>query len=174
VFFLDASTVDTIKSGLKNIALTQSIGSEPEDASHWLSLHQDEWLLIFDNADDPTISLFNYFPSSSSGNILITSRNPQLHVHAPDAHHYISDMEEQDAVELLLASAAQLRTTETEILATEIVKVFVLQIFAILSLILPRFSIVFLLQLFKQVHSLHKLGNSENTSHSMSKTVPSF
>ncbi|KAJ7253969.1 hypothetical protein C8J57DRAFT_621737 [Mycena rebaudengoi] len=123
VFFLDASTVDTIKSGLKNIALTQSIGSEPEDASHWLSSHQDEWLLIFDNADDPTINLFNYFPSSSSGNILITSRNPQLHVHAPDAHHYISDMEEQDAVELLLASAAQLRTTETEILATEIVKV---------------------------------------------------
>ncbi|KAJ7278492.1 hypothetical protein C8J57DRAFT_1577132 [Mycena rebaudengoi] len=122
VFFLDASTINTIKSGLKNIALTRSIGSEHEDASCWLSSREDEWLVIFDNADDPTINLFNYFPQSSCGNILITSRNPRLHVHAPDAHHQISDMEDQDAVELLLASAAEPYTTETEILATEIVK----------------------------------------------------
>ncbi|KAJ7245209.1 hypothetical protein C8J57DRAFT_1679730 [Mycena rebaudengoi] len=78
VFFLDASTIDTIKAGLKNIALTQSIGSNDEDASRWLASSQEEWLLIFDNADDPSIKLFNYFSQSSSGNILITSRNPQL------------------------------------------------------------------------------------------------
>ncbi|KAJ7277393.1 P-loop containing nucleoside triphosphate hydrolase protein [Mycena rebaudengoi] len=122
VFFLDASTIDTIKSGLKNIALTRSIGSEADDASRWLASSQDEWLLIFDNADDPSINLFNYFPQCSSGNILITSRNPQLHIHAPDAHYHISDMEEEDAVRLLLASAVQPGTTETEDLAKDIVK----------------------------------------------------
>ncbi|KAJ7280093.1 hypothetical protein C8J57DRAFT_1712128 [Mycena rebaudengoi] len=122
MFFLDASTIDTIKSGLKNIALTRSIGSDHDDASRWLASHHDEWLLIFDNADDPSINLFNYFPQSSSGNILITSRNPQLYVHAPDSHHHISDMEEEDAVQLLLASAIKPRTMETESLATDIVK----------------------------------------------------
>ncbi|KAJ7289418.1 hypothetical protein C8J57DRAFT_431685 [Mycena rebaudengoi] len=122
VFFLDASGIDTIKNGLKNIALTQSVGSEDEDASRWLASSQDEWLLIFDNADDPSINLFNYFPRSSSGNILITSRNPELYVHAPNSHHHISDMEEEDAVQLLLASAMQPLSTETESLATDIVK----------------------------------------------------
>ncbi|KAJ7272349.1 P-loop containing nucleoside triphosphate hydrolase protein [Mycena rebaudengoi] len=122
VFFLDASTIDTIKSGFKNIALTQSIGSDDEDTSRWLSSHQDEWMLIFDNADNPSINLSKYFPQSSGGNILITSRNPKLHVHAPDSHHHISNMEEKDAVQLLLASAVQPLNTETENLATEIVK----------------------------------------------------
>ncbi|KAJ7278411.1 hypothetical protein C8J57DRAFT_1465521 [Mycena rebaudengoi] len=123
VFFLDASTIDTIKSGLKNIALTRSIGTEDVDVSRWLASRKAEWLLIFDNADDPSINLAHYFPQSSSGNILITSRNPKLHVHAPDAHHHISDMEEEDAVQLLLASAVESHTTETETLAAEIVKV---------------------------------------------------
>ncbi|KAJ7278516.1 hypothetical protein C8J57DRAFT_1503393 [Mycena rebaudengoi] len=122
VFFLDASTIDTIQSGLKNIALTRSFGSEADDASHQLASSLDEWLLIFDNADNPSINLFNYFPQSSKGNILITSRNPQLYVHAPDSHHHISDMEEEDAVGLLLASAMQPLNTETENLARDIVK----------------------------------------------------
>ncbi|KAJ7243975.1 hypothetical protein C8J57DRAFT_1191507 [Mycena rebaudengoi] len=123
VFFLDASTADTLRAGLKNIALTQSIGSNHEDALHWLSSCNKEWLLIFDNADDPKLNLFNFFPQSTHGNILITSRNPQLRVHAPDAHHRISDLEEEAAVQLLLVSAAEPATSENEMLATEIVKV---------------------------------------------------
>ncbi|KAJ7244023.1 hypothetical protein C8J57DRAFT_1725814 [Mycena rebaudengoi] len=123
VFFLDASTADTLRAGLKNIALTQSIGSDHEDALHWLSSCNEEWLLIFDNADDPKLNLFNFFPQSTHGNILITSRNPQLRVHAPDAHHRISDLEEEAAVQLLLVSAAEPATSENEMLATEIVKV---------------------------------------------------
>jgi hypothetical protein len=126
VFFLDASTADTLKAGLKNIALTQSIGSDHEDALRWLASYNKEWLLIFDNADDPKLNLFNFFPQSTHGNILITSRNPQLCVHAPGAHHRISDLEEEAAVQLLLISAAKPATTENEILATEIVKVFAL------------------------------------------------
>ncbi|KAJ7761861.1 P-loop containing nucleoside triphosphate hydrolase protein, partial [Mycena olivaceomarginata] len=123
VFFLDASAADTIQAGLKNIALTRSIGSDHEDASRWLASSNNEWLIIFDNADDPKLNLFNFFPQSTSGNILITSRNPQLRVHAPGAHHRISDLEEEAAVQLLLASAAELATSENEGLATEIVKV---------------------------------------------------
>ncbi|KAJ7272229.1 P-loop containing nucleoside triphosphate hydrolase protein [Mycena rebaudengoi] len=121
VFFLDASTIYTIKAGLKNIALARSIGSDDENASCWLASSQEEWLLIFDNADDPSIKLFNYCPQSSSGNILITSRNPQLYVHASNCHHHISNMEEEDAVQLLLASSMQPLTVETQMFARDIV-----------------------------------------------------
>jgi len=34
------------------------------------------WLLVFDNADDPNLSLTPYFPAGDRGDILITSRNP--------------------------------------------------------------------------------------------------
>jgi hypothetical protein len=80
-------------------------------------------MLFFDNADDHSIDLYQFFPSSAGGNILITSRNPQLSVHAPGASHQVSDMEEEDAVQLLLTSASQDVTNENRILATEIVKV---------------------------------------------------
>ncbi|KAJ7278555.1 hypothetical protein C8J57DRAFT_1577315, partial [Mycena rebaudengoi] len=131
VFFLDASTIDTIKSGLKNIALTRSIGSEADDTSRWLASSEDDWLLIFDNADDPSINLFHYFPQRSSGNILITSRI--LYVHAPDSHHHITDMEEEDAVRLLLASAIQPSTSETEILQETLSRYLFLRSWAIVQ-----------------------------------------
>ncbi|KAJ7231315.1 hypothetical protein C8J57DRAFT_1453383, partial [Mycena rebaudengoi] len=80
-------------------------------------------MVIFDNADDPKLDLSHFFPQSTHGNILITSRNPQLQVYAPDAHHRISDLEQEAAVQLLLASALQPTTSDTEKLAIEIVKV---------------------------------------------------
>ncbi|KAJ6611869.1 P-loop containing nucleoside triphosphate hydrolase protein [Mycena sp. CBHHK59/15] len=123
IFFIDASTAETINSGLENIAVTRSVGSKAEDASRWLAAHHEEWLLVFDNADNLNLNLHQFFPQSTHGNILITSRNPQLCVHAPGAHHKISNMEEEDAVQLLLTSSAQDVTHENQILATEIVKV---------------------------------------------------
>jgi hypothetical protein len=132
VFFIDASTLDTIKSGLQNIALTKSVGSHHTEALQWLSTQIDGWMLFFDNADDLSIDLYQFFPSSTRGNILITSRNPQLSVHAPGACHQVSDMEEEDAVQLLLTSASQEVTDENQILATDIVKVRNLKLGAIM------------------------------------------
>jgi hypothetical protein len=123
VFLIDASTVETITGALKSIAISYSIGSRHEDTSHWLATGNKEWLLVFDNADDPSLDLYQFFPQSNGGNILITSRNPQLRVHAPGAHYQVSDMEEEDAVQLLLTSAGQEVKNETAILATQIVKV---------------------------------------------------
>ena len=123
MFFIDASTLDTIKNGLQNISLTKSIGSDHTEALQWLATQTDEWMLFFDNADDLSIDLYQFFPSSARGNILITSRNPQLSVHAPGACHQVADMEDDDAVQLLLTSASQDLTDENQILATEIVKV---------------------------------------------------
>lgn len=119
---IDTSTRDTIETGLKNIAVTKA-GSSSQDALGWLASKQDDWLLFFDNADDPKINLNSFFPKCTHGNILITSRNPGLCVYA-ESHALISDMEEPDAVHLLLTSAAQEFTEGNKDMAAEIVKVW--------------------------------------------------
>ncbi|KAJ7111258.1 P-loop containing nucleoside triphosphate hydrolase protein, partial [Mycena epipterygia] len=120
IFFIDSSSIDTIDTGLKNIAKTKSIGDSSQDALQWLRNKQEEWLLFFDNADDPKINLNAHFPQCDHGNILITSRNPGLCVYA-GSHSVVSDMEEKDAVDLLLRSTVQDTTVQNKTTAGEIV-----------------------------------------------------
>ncbi|KAJ7270443.1 hypothetical protein C8J57DRAFT_1227089 [Mycena rebaudengoi] len=120
-FLIDSSTTQTIETGLKNIAVTNHVGSTPRDALMWLSGEPTGWLLFFDNADDPQIDLNKYFPQCNHGNILITSRNPGLCVYA-GSHCLVSDMEETEAVELLLKSSAQEMTQKNKEISAEIVK----------------------------------------------------
>ncbi|KAJ7485741.1 hypothetical protein FB451DRAFT_1363568 [Mycena latifolia] len=122
IFFIDTSTTETIDAGLKRIATTKSVGDSSEDALQWLRSKADQWLLFFDNADNPKINLNDYLPQCSHGNILITSRNPGLCVYA-GAHSPVADMEETDAVNLLLKSAAQDSTAHMKETAAQIVKI---------------------------------------------------
>ncbi|KAJ6543526.1 P-loop containing nucleoside triphosphate hydrolase protein [Mycena vulgaris] len=121
IFLIDTSTTETIDTGLKNIATTQNAGSTAQDSLKWLSSTTVNWLLFFDNADDPNINLNKIFPRCKQGNILITSRNPSLRVYA-GGYSLVSDMEEPDAVDLLLTSAAQAITPGNKEIAAEIVK----------------------------------------------------
>ncbi|KAF7362774.1 FabD/lysophospholipase-like protein [Mycena venus] len=121
IFFIDTSTIATIDTGLKNIAVAKEFGDSPQDGLLWLTSNIEEWLLFFDNADDPSINLNDFIPQCNHGNIIITTRNPRLRVYA-GSHSHVSDMEVEDAVALLLKSAAKEATTSTEQTATEIVK----------------------------------------------------
>ncbi|KAJ7823128.1 P-loop containing nucleoside triphosphate hydrolase protein [Mycena olivaceomarginata] len=117
---VDASTPETIDTGLKNLATAWKIGNSSGDALQRLASKQEQWLLFFDNTDDPTINLNQFFPKCNHGNIVVTSRNPDLRVYG--GHSQVSDMEESDAVALLLKSAAQEISFVNELHATEIVK----------------------------------------------------
>lgn len=101
VFFVDAGTVGTLDLSLKKLATAKRAGSTTQDALRRM-VAQTEWLILFRNADDPDINLQQFFPHCAHGSISITSRNPGLRVHAPDSHYMLSDMEEADAVALLL------------------------------------------------------------------------
>ncbi|KAJ7740380.1 P-loop containing nucleoside triphosphate hydrolase protein [Mycena metata] len=122
IFFIDASTIATIDTGLKNIAVLKDFGDSPQDGLLWLISKLEEWLLFFDNADDPSINLNDFIPQCDHGNIIITSRNPGLRVYAGFNSSLVSDMEEAYAVALLLKSALQEATSHTEQIAAEIVK----------------------------------------------------
>ena len=123
VFLIDSSTAQTLDSDLKNIALVKGVGESASDAIEWLARQHEEWLLLFDNADDITLNLQKYFPSCSHGNILITSRNQETCVHALQFNYKVSDMIPKDATDLLLCMANWKVTGETQLLAAAIVKV---------------------------------------------------
>ncbi|KAJ7903080.1 hypothetical protein B0H13DRAFT_1463787, partial [Mycena leptocephala] len=103
-FLIDTSTIETIEACLKNIAVRKKIGDTAEGAIQWFTSKNEEWLLLFDNADQPNIDLNMFLPQCSHGNIIITTRNPGLCVYAGE-HSHVQDMEEDDAVTLLLKSA---------------------------------------------------------------------
>ncbi|KAJ6546001.1 hypothetical protein DFH09DRAFT_1508224 [Mycena vulgaris] len=121
IFLIDTSTMETIDTGLKNIAATRNAGSTAQEGLEWLTSIPAEWLLFFDNADDPRINLNKFFPHCKHGNILITSRNPRLRVYT-GSDYLVSAMEETDAVELLLKSAAHTVTPGNKKIAAQIVQ----------------------------------------------------
>jgi hypothetical protein len=122
VFLIDSTTLDTIESGLKDIAASRNVGEATQVTLQWLCGKHDNWLLFFDNADDPGIDLNSYFPLCNHGNILITSRNPGLRVYA-GADCLVSDMEESESAELLLKTAAKEDTAKNRRIALDIGKV---------------------------------------------------
>src|ERR1700733_1388903 len=74
---------------------------------HWLSEIDSNWLLIFDNADGKPSMVSKSLPPGDQGNILITSRNPEMKCNvSPSAWIKVEEMEEEDAISLLLKAAA--------------------------------------------------------------------
>ncbi|KAJ7885572.1 hypothetical protein B0H13DRAFT_2277822 [Mycena leptocephala] len=113
-------TTETIDMGLKSIATTRKIGDSSQDTLKWLAAKTEPWFLFFDNADDPTINLNKFLPKCNHGNIVITSRNPGLRGYGQ--HTQVSDMDETEAIELLLKCASQDTSSANEQIAVEIVK----------------------------------------------------
>jgi len=96
------------------------------DASvHWLASKTNRnWLLFFDNADNVDLKLKQFFPTCSSGNILITTRNRELrHYAAKDADADVKGMDLEDAKTLLLVKSRAERSDENIALAGAIVQV---------------------------------------------------
>jgi hypothetical protein len=73
-----------------------------------------EWLLLVDGADDVE-AMAGLWPPGRNGNILYTSRNQMLKDFASDAVFEVAEMEDDDAVQLLL-DAARLRPASDEVM----------------------------------------------------------
>ena len=76
-----------------------------QDARSWLQETSHSWLLILDNADDPTLDYSLYLPTSSKGHVLMTSRVPRCaNLQTAGKDHY-ERLSEDTAVELLLKAS---------------------------------------------------------------------
>jgi len=118
---------------------------------------KDEWLLLFDNADEPNIDLNKFFPPCKHGNIIITTRNPGLCVYA-GANTHVDNMEEEDAAVLLLKTAALEDVPKNTVAATAIVKVCYSVIRTYYADRRRRNWHICLLQSFRPVHLLPGQG----------------
>ena len=88
-------------------AHASGVGGSVESALQWISCIQEEWLIVFDNADDPPPEVVaNFIPPGNRGNILITSRNPSMgRVISFENTIEVKEMEEVDAIALLLKAS---------------------------------------------------------------------
>ncbi|KAG6879103.1 hypothetical protein C0992_005186, partial [Termitomyces sp. T32_za158] len=66
-----------------------------------LLFKQQEWLLVFDNADDIMLNLQPFFPPCQHGNIIITTRNKECISHAPQHNDKIEELTEEASIDLL-------------------------------------------------------------------------
>ena len=125
VYFIDATTAETIDTDLGAIAFAKGISEE--GTLNWLVRQREEWLLLLNNADDTNFNLRKYFPSCSHGNILVTTRNRDAVQHASDmrSSFQVSAMDPNDAINLLLkiSRLPEPLAKDTEVLATAIVEV---------------------------------------------------
>jgi len=127
IFYIDATVQQTLEADL--IAVAPAIGEQSVAACHqWLeSQHEQNWLLFFDNADNVQLNLATFFPKCKFGNILVTTRNPQLSIHAGEnADAKVADMNPEDAKCLLMQVSQAKKSEENEKLAVLIVKVIFL------------------------------------------------
>ena len=84
MFWVDASSDESITlslKGISSISAAQAFGVDGSVKSvlQWISSIQEEWLIVFDNADEPPPEVVaKFIPPGNRGNILITSRNRSM------------------------------------------------------------------------------------------------
>ncbi|KAJ7058979.1 hypothetical protein C8F01DRAFT_1059684 [Mycena amicta] len=115
-FKIHASSKETIEASYKQIALDKNLGDTGKAAMTWLQGNQEEWLILLDNADTRGMDLRPHIPKCGHGNILITSRNPDLWVHTGPHNRtiQISDLSSDDAAMLLLNTAGVGQTADNK------------------------------------------------------------
>jgi tetratricopeptide (TPR) repeat protein len=99
------------------------LDGSPESALWWIGSLKENYIMIFDNADilSPA-ALEVYFPPGIGGNILITSCNSAMTLTSPQNSLEVTEMEERDAIGLLLkASCLESSTSDVQIQASKIV-----------------------------------------------------
>ena len=107
IFWINARSKASIATCFQNIAQHLDLDGSPESAVSWLQDTSQSWLLILDNADEPSLDLSPYLPAGVNGSILITSRLPDCARKYSNAgkDHY-ERLAEDTAVELLIKSSS--------------------------------------------------------------------
>src|ERR1700733_10828187 len=110
IFWIDATNDETINSSFQTIArYPEAAASGVKDMAsviRWLSEIDSNWLLVFDNADGKSNIVSKSLRRGNRANVLITSRNPEMKRNVSSgAWIEVEDMEEEDAISLLLKAA---------------------------------------------------------------------
>lgn len=91
-----------------------------QDALTWLATTFKNWLLILDNADDPSVRLFGYIPKCSHGDVIVTTRNSNHRSLAPYSSYHLDALSVEDSTKLILAISSNEETEVNRALARQI------------------------------------------------------
>ncbi|KAG9082837.1 hypothetical protein FS749_006538 [Ceratobasidium sp. UAMH 11750] len=107
IVYVDATSRDTTIKTLGDFAELKQIGDTHEAVIQWLGGRPERWVMVFDNADDPALRIHEFFPAGNHGSILVTTRLPDLALHArgPNPKCGVSGMDPHGAMDLLLGTA---------------------------------------------------------------------
>jgi len=111
VFWIDASSEDTISLGLKGLcshpeAKVAGVSVSSQSALTWIGSLQSEWLLVFDSANGAPEVVEKFIPPGSKGNVLVTSRNQSLgRVTSYENSLEVDQMAQEEAISLLLKAS---------------------------------------------------------------------
>ncbi|OCK79674.1 hypothetical protein K432DRAFT_354452 [Lepidopterella palustris CBS 459.81] len=111
IFWIDASSRATAQQGFREISRICGVDEDPKVVRQWLSNAPDHWLLIIDNADDPSIDVSEFFPTGNRGSILLTTRNPDFKIHSLASCEF-DQMNSDEAVTLFLRATGAEDTTD--------------------------------------------------------------
>ncbi|KAE9382837.1 hypothetical protein BT96DRAFT_162257, partial [Gymnopus androsaceus JB14] len=124
IWFFDAASNDTLAANFKELGTASGAGKEVKNVRDFLGRNEN-WLCIFDNADDKQVILKHYIPSCNHGSVIVTSRLKEtLQIASPECHIDLSDLKREDAVELLLKHSHDERSDKNQDLAARIVDAF--------------------------------------------------
>ncbi|KAE9392073.1 hypothetical protein BT96DRAFT_288520 [Gymnopus androsaceus JB14] len=109
VWMIHAASESLIQASFYDIAMqTNQLQPTWLSGKRWLETQKEEWLVIYDNADDPELKLGKFMPTCRHGNVIITSRNAtliQLTMGPAGSNTELKDMAHTDAVQLLMTYA---------------------------------------------------------------------
>lgn len=97
--------METAERALASVGRIAGVGDNYQAGIYWLTGLKLPWMLVLDNADDHSIDYSKFFPGGDNGHILLTSRLRDCRTHATVGSHEFRNMDEDDAVLLLLRSA---------------------------------------------------------------------
>ena len=86
------------------------VGKCMDDFKRWLTNLAEDWLLIVDNADEPSLDVLQYLPTGCRGTVVITTRNPNCKIHATVGARDIGAMDREEAISLLLKASGEQQT----------------------------------------------------------------
>lgn len=101
IFWIDASTHESIQQSYNQIGQVLKIDQDIDNVKRFLTNTSKAWLLVLDSMDDPDLELNRYVLVGTYGDVIVTSRNPQLRSYTTVGQLEIAQLPLAQSVELL-------------------------------------------------------------------------
>ncbi|KAK3175311.1 hypothetical protein OEA41_002558 [Lepraria neglecta] len=103
------------EQGFSAVAERCKVDKTMDEFKGWLTHSAEDWLLIVDNADDPSLGVSQFFSAGNRGTLIITTRNPECRTHATVGFSEIGQLSREEGISLL-TKASDEDETETSLL----------------------------------------------------------